>query len=145
METYILFLNGNFDDRKELEDFTSKSFVALTNVHSIKYLIEKNKSLVIIFDSDLDEGELLKDLDKVLSDESIKLFFLFNIKTMIGLKMPPEISKMMYNTIPRDSVFFIEIIDREDYDIDELLEKIDNLGIESLTKNEKKFLDNFKK
>ena len=145
METYILFLNCNFEDRKDLEDFTSKSFVSMVNIHSIKYIIEKNKSLVVVFDTDLDEGELLKDLDKVLSDESIKLFFLFNIKSMIGIKMPNEISKMMYDSIPKDSVFFIELINREDYDIDEILEKIDNLGLESLTKDEKKFLDSFKK
>ena len=144
METYILFLNGNFENRKELEDFTSHSFVSMVNVHSIKYIIEKNKTFTVIFDSDLLKEDLIKDLDKVLSDESIKLFFLFNIKDMIGIKMPNEISKMIYDVIPKESVFFIELINREDYDIDEILDKIDNLGLESLTKDEKKFLDNFK-
>lgn len=145
METYILFLSGGFSTRKELDHFTTSVFVGMEGIFSIKYIFEKKDYLIVVFDSELDEDLLLGELQRTLFDETIKLYFLFNIRSMIGHKMPEEIKAMVDNNIPKDSVFFIEIFTREDYDIDDLLDKIEKHGIESLTSGEKKFLDSFEK
>jgi len=147
METYILFFSGNFKTRKELELFTAGSFIKIPSIFSIKYIIEKRESLIAIFSSEL-EDELLKvEIIEALKDEPLKFYFLFNIKSIIDQKLPEEIITIIHNEIPRDSVFFIEVFTKEDddFDIDEILEKIEKNGIESLTKAEKYFLDHFKK
>lgn len=147
METYVLFFSGNFKTRKELELFTAGSFIKIPSIFSIKYIIEKRESLIAIFSSEL-EDELLKvEISEALKDEPLKFYFLFNIKSIIDQKLPEEIITMIHNEIPRDSVFFIEVFtkDDDDFDIDEILEKIEKKGIESLTKAEKYFLDHFKK
>lgn len=147
METYVLFFSGNFKTRKELELFTAGSFITIPGIFSIKFIIEKRESLIAIFDSELEE-ELLKDQIRIsLENEPIKFYFLFNLKSIIDRKLPEEIMNIIYNEIPKDSIFFIEVIskDEDDFDIDEILEKIEKNGIKSLTKAEKHFLDHFKK
>jgi len=147
METYILFFSGNFKTRKELELFTAGSFIKIPSIFSIKFIIEKRESLIAIFSSELD-SELLKEEIRVgLENEPIKFYFLFNIKSLVDQKIPEEILVMIHNEIPKDSVFFIEVFarDEDDFDIDEILEKIEKTGVESLTKAEKYFLDHFKK
>ena len=147
METYILFFSGNFKTRKELELFTAGSFIKIPSIFSIKYIIEKRESLIAIFSSELDDELLKVEISEALKDEPLKFYFLFNIKSIIDQKLPEEILTMIHNEIPRDSVFFIEVFakDDDDFDIDEILEKIEKNGIESLTKAEKYFLDHFKK
>jgi len=147
METYILFFSGNFKTRKDLELFTAGSFIKIPSIFSIKYIIEKRESLIAIFSSELEEEQLKEQISVTLEEEPIKFYFLFNIKSVIDQKLPKEIMTMIYNEIPRDSVFFIEVFtkDEDDFDIDEILEKIEKNGIESLTKSEKYFLDHFKK
>lgn len=147
METYILFFSGNFKTRKELELFTAGSFITIPSIFSIKFIIEKRESLIAIFSSDLEEELLMEQIRTTLENEPIKFYFLFNIKSIMDQKLPDEIKNMIYNEIPQDSVFFIEVFtkDEDDFDIDEILEKIEKNGIESLTKAEKYFLDHFKK
>lgn len=147
METYILFFNGNFKSRKDLEIFTAETFITSSSISSIKYIIEKRGSIIIIFNSQLDEEEIKEEIRTIFLDEPIKFYFLFNIKSLLDIKIPEEIKTMIYNEIPKDSVFFIEVFtrDADDFDIDEILEKIEKNGIKSLTKSEKNYLDNFKK
>lgn len=147
METYILFFSGNFKNRKDLELFTAGSFIKIPSIFSIKFIIEKRESLIAIFSSELDEDMLKEDIRVALDDEPVKFYFLFNIKSIVDQKLPEEIITMIRKESPKDSVFFIEVFtrDEDDFDIDEILEKIEKKGIESLTKAEKYFLDHFKK
>ena len=147
METYILFFSGNFKTRKELELFTAGSFITIPSIFSIKFIIEKRESLIAIFSSELEEELLKEEIRVALEEEPIKFYFLFNVKSIIYQKLPEEIITIIYKEIPKESVFFIEVFtkDEDDFDIDEILEKIEKNGIESLTKAEKYFLDHFKK
>jgi hypothetical protein len=147
METYILFFSGNFKTRKDLELFTAGSFITMPSIFSIKFIIEKSESIIVIFNSELDTEQLKDNLRVFLENETIKFYFLFNLKSIIDQKLPEEIMNMIYNETPKDSVFFIEVFNKDisDFDIDEILEKIEKNGIESLSKAEKYFLDHFKK
>lgn len=146
MNTYILFLNGFFTQRKDIEEFSNNLIDGLKVVTSMKVVIENKESVIIIFDSELEDKLLSEKVISMLSDSEVKLSFLFNSNNMIGSKIPEEVRDLIFSETPSDSILFIEIMAIErDYNLDEILDKIEKQGIKSLTKDEKKFLDNFKK
>jgi len=52
MNTYILFLYGSFEDREDIEFFCSEIFPS-ESIISIKYIIENNQNIIVIFDSEI--------------------------------------------------------------------------------------------
>jgi len=146
METYILFLNAAFKNKKEFENFTLKTFVTIPGIYSIKYLFENREFIVIMFNSEESVETLLDSIRTSLSYDVSKFYFLFNKKSVLDISLPPEIIMLIENEIPQESVFFIEVfhVDEINFDINEILEKIEKNGLESLSKEEKKFLDDFK-
>ena len=65
MNTYILFLYGSFEDREDIEFFCSEVFPS-ESIMSVKYIIENNQNIIVIFDSELEKVELAKELYQVL-------------------------------------------------------------------------------
>ena len=61
MNTYILFIYGNFEDREDIEFFCAEVFPS-ESIVSVKYIIENNQNIIIIFDSDKEKMELAKEL-----------------------------------------------------------------------------------
>lgn len=147
MDRYLLFLNGFFNKREDIEYFSNFFIEKIKIVKSMKVIIENIETIILIFDSESEEETVFTEIDTFLSESEIKVSFLFNSKNLIGTKIPHEIKHILLNkTTPDDSIIFIEIVELEyDLNLDEILEKIKNFGIKSLTNHEKKFLDNFKK
>ena len=145
MNKFILFLNGFFTERFYVEEFSNNLIEGVKSMSSVKVIIENTESIILFFESDDDEKMLSEKLFNLISDSEIKLSFLFNSESLIGLKIPERMKYLINEKTPDGTMLIIEMMTIErDYNLDEILEKIEKHGIKSLTKEEKKFLDDFK-
>jgi hypothetical protein len=146
MNTYILFIFGSFEGHDEVEYFCTEVFPS-DSFTSIKYIIENTNNIIIIFDSEKDREELAKDLYGVMTPDHVKFYFLFNRDNIVTAHVPQTMRDFMYK-MSEDNMMkiqFTAITKKEDPNVvlDDILDKIDRDGMESLTPDEKKFLDNF--
>ena len=146
MNTYVLFIFGMFDDHEDVEYFCTDVVGESKVIKSIRFIIENSENIIVIFDSEMDPTEVDRELYTILIDEHIKFYFLFKREDMVTAHLPQQIKDLIFtptidNTIIR--VDYEKNKKRETLDLDRLLEKIEESGIESLTIEEKNFLDNF--
>ena len=146
MNTYVLFIFGMFDDHEDVEYFCTDVIGESKVITSIRFIIENSENIIVIFDSEMEPTEVDRELYTMLIDEHIKFYFLFQRENMVTAHLPQQIKDLIFtptidNTIIR--VDYEKNKKREDLDLDRLLEKIEESGIESLTIEEKNFLDNF--
>ena len=146
MKTYILFIFGMFDDHEDIEYFCSHVISESKTIESIRFMIENSENIIVIFDSTQEPSKISEDLFPLLIDEHIKFYFIFERENMVTAHLPQQIKDLIFtptidNTIIR--VDYDKNKKRETLDLDRLLEKIEESGIESLTIEEKNFLDNF--
>lgn len=146
MNTYVLFIFGMFDDHEDIEYFCTDVIGESKVIESIRFIIENSENIIVIFDSEMDPTEVDRELYTMLIDEHIKFYFIFQREHMVTAHLPQQIKDLIFtptidNTIIR--VDYEKNKKREILDLDRLLEKIEESGIESLTIEEKNFLDNF--
>lgn len=146
MNTYVLFIFGMFDDHEDVEYFCTDVIGESKVITSIRFIIENSENIIVIFDSEMEPIEVDRELYTILIDEHIKFYFLFQRENMVTAHLPQQIKDLIFtptidNTIIR--VDYEKNKKRETLDLDRLLEKIEESGIESLTIEEKNFLDNF--
>lgn len=157
MNTYLLFVNGLFDNANEIDMFSGEFINLFKQISSPKFVIENQYNMIIIFDSDIAEEEIVHKIKNGFKSNLVRFYFLFNREDIMVANMPQEISALLFKDLPTDSSLEINLINNEEPKkvedenivngeiyIDTLLDKIEKFGIESLTENEKKFLDNFK-
>ena len=151
-----MFLYVSFETKEETEDFCSRVFPThLTN--NIKFIIEGTENVLVIFDSDKSREELAAEMYLILTPDFIKFYFLFEIDKLITANIPESIKEFIFSHKKKseklsDKVDTIMMIDfkkniksnKKELNLDEILEKIDQSGVDSLTPEEKNFLDNFK-
>jgi hypothetical protein len=111
----------------------------------VKYVIESLGNCIIIFDSEKDKETLIDDLKKLLDLEHIKFYFIFEKENVFWAEIPEALREFIFK--PQNSSHdafkvFIRKLDRK-FELDEILEKIQDQGMDSLTEDEKKFLDGF--
>jgi hypothetical protein len=149
MGSYILFIFGAFEDHEDLEFFCLEHFTKVSE-SGIKFVIESGGNCVIIFDSEKDRKELIKDVKETLAIEHIKFYLMFEKDKVFFAELPESLSNFIFKpaeTSKEDETpikIRITYLDTN-YDLDEILEKIQSTGIESLTEGEKNFLDEFGK
>jgi len=146
MNTYVLFIFGMFDDHEDIEYFCTDVIGESKVIESIRFIIENSENIIVIFDSKMGPTEVDRELYTMLIDEHIKFYFIFQREHMVTAHLPQQIKDLIFtptidNTIIR--VDYEKNKKREILDLDRLLEKIEESGIESLTVEEKNFLDNF--
>lgn len=146
MNTYVLFIFGMFDDHEDIEYFCTDVIGESKVIESIRFIIENSENIIVIFDSEMGPTEVDRELYTMLIDEHIKFYFIFQREHMVTAHLPQQIKDLIFtptidNTIIR--VDYEKNKKREILDLDRLLEKIEESGIESLTMEEKNFLDNF--
>ena len=146
MNTYVLFSFGMFDDHEDIEYFCTDVIGESKVIESIRFIIENSENIIVIFDSEMDPTEVDRELYTMLIDEHIKFYFIFQREHMVTAHLPQQIKDLIFtptidNTIIR--MDYEKNKKREILDLDRLLEKIEESGIESLTIEEKNFLDNF--
>jgi len=148
MITYILFLFGNFEDHDDIEFFCMEVLGANESIASLKYVIDNSKNIIVIFDSGVEENKLRSELETLLNNENILFYFMFNKYDIVLSYIPESINNLIFK--PTSDILKIQIDKNineisKDHNLDDLLDKIEKNGIDSLTPDEKRFLDNFEK
>lgn len=149
MGSYILFIFGAFEDHDDLEFFCLEHFTKVSE-SGIKFVIESGGNCVIIFDTEKDKQTLIKDVKETLAIEHIKFYLMFEKDKVFFAELPESLSNFIFKPVetekadPTPIKIKITYLDTN-YDLDEILDKIQVSGIESLTEGEKKFLDEFGK
>jgi hypothetical protein len=145
MNTYCLFIFGTFEDHDEIEFFCSEILTELTTVNKLKYVIENSKNIIVIFESGSEHSTISKDLLNIMVSDAIKFYFLYPLDTMITAHLPEQLKDFIFKPVIEPLSIKIEYIKSEtpNLDLDDVLEKINKNGLDSLTVEEKKFLDNF--
>ncbi len=150
MNTYILFLYGSFEDREDIEFFCSDVFPS-ESIISIKYIIENNQNIIVIFDSELDKATLANELYQILTPDHVKFYFLFEREMLVTAHIPQSIKDFIFKPLESEDINIMKVefrrerMDTPSYSLDDILDKIDQMGVDSLTPEEKNFLDNFDK
>jgi hypothetical protein len=145
METYILFLYGMFDDMEDIEFYCNEVLLQNRAVNRLKFIVENNRNLVIILQSKQGHDEFSKSLHKDLTMDNVKFYFMFRRDEMISAHLPQEVKDFIFGNVEDRylSVQYSRPKKVVSLDVDEILEKIKKEGIDSLTVEEKKFLDDF--
>ena len=83
--------------------------------------------------------------------EDVKFYFLFERESIYSANLPIQLKDFMFKPNEEHSSLRLEYNKNKEGDVDEnmdldnILEKIEEQGIDSLTPDEKKFLDSFQK
>lgn len=145
MKTYILFTFGDFREWEEILDFITVNFKKIDSLYERKFIIEANKNIFIQFSTDLNEKELANNLYTTLNNSAVKFYFLFNRDNVVSSYLPDSVLQYIFSEdIKNDSYITIEYEkNNEILNIDTIIDKIKEVGIDNLTPKEKKFLNNF--
>lgn len=150
MKTYILFLFASFNDLEDLEFFCFEHFPHVSS-GGIKYVIVSQGNCIIIFDSDKEKDDLVNSLQETLSIEQISFYLIFEKESIFWSELPKDLNNFMFKPKPTNPEMFkikSEKVENGEKSLDtlildDILEKIQKEGIDSLSTDEKNFLDNF--
>jgi signal recognition particle receptor subunit beta len=151
MKSYLLFIYGVFDDEKDIEFFCLEILGQSPFVSSVRYIIENNQNIIVMFDSNEDNEVLSNEIHLLSKNDSVKFYFLIEKPSLVSVYLPETINDYIFKPSTSDPLMIkVEYeknteVQRADLNLDDVLDKIDYYGIESLTPEEKKFLDNFEK
>ncbi len=151
MKSYLLFIYGVFDDEQDIEFFCLEILGRSPFIWSVRYIIENNQNIIIMFDSNEGDGILSEEIHTLTKNDSVKFYFLIEKPSLVSVYLPETINDFIFKPGTSDPLMIkIEYekhteVKRADLQLDDVLDKIDLYGIESLTPEEKKFLDNFEK
>jgi hypothetical protein len=108
-------------------------------------VIESSENVIVIFDSDSELQKLSKDMFDVLKNDNVRFYFIFDRNNLVSAHVPQEIKDFIYkpSNLKIMNLDYVKPESNEVYELDDLLDKIEKTGMESLTPAEKKFLDNF--
>jgi len=136
-----------FEDHEDIEFFCTEVLGESKSIKSLRYVIENSQNIIVIFDSDNDYFTLSKDLFETLAIENVKFYFLIERDTLVTAHLPAQVKDFIFKPQTENSAMILEYSKKEEdkplMDLDEVLDKIEKWGIESLTIEEKNFLDNF--
>jgi hypothetical protein len=131
-----------FEDHEDVEYFCSDILSECKSIDSIKYVMEGDQNLIVIFDSKEDYENLSKDLYKFIVNDNIKFYFVFQRDSIVTAHLPHNVKDFIFKPSGDNNVLRLDY-NSGPMDLDEVLEKIEKQGLESLTPDEKNFLDNF--
>jgi hypothetical protein len=147
MKTFILFIFGMFEDHEDIEYFCNEVLTELPTINSIRFVIENSQNVIVIFDSDKDYKTISQDLYTVLVNDNVKFYFIFDRDSLVTAHIPQQVKDFIFKPSGTSTMIRVDYDKNSNpsMDLDELLDKIEQMGIESLTPEEKNFLDNFAK
>jgi hypothetical protein len=144
MKTYILFIFGMFEDQEDVDYFCTQVIGDIPILKSLRFIVEKQQNIIAIFESDIEEEKLTKELYLLLVNDNVKFYFMFDRDTMITNFLPGEVRNFIFNPHIENVIIKIDYPKYNNtLDLDQVLDKIKENGVDSLTPEEKNFLDNF--
>lgn len=151
MKSYLLFIYGVFDDIEDIDFFCLEILGQSPFIRSVRYIIENNQNIIVIFDSNQSNDILSEEVHTLSKNDSVKFYFLIEKPSLVSVYLPETINDFIFKPGTSDPLMIkIEYekqteVKRADLQLDDVLDKIDLYGVGSLTPEEKKFLDNFEK
>ena len=147
MKTFILFIFGMFEDHEDIEYFCTEILSDTSSINSVRYVIENSQNIIVIFDSESDYKTLSQELYVTLTNDNVKFYFIFDRDSLVTAHLPQEVKDFIFKPSTESAMIKIEYNKNptKNMDLDDLLDKIEQMGIDSLTPEEKNFLDNFAK
>lgn len=143
MRTYLIFLFCDFDDFDDVEFFCTDIFGQTKEISSVKYILQNLNNLIIIFESDVEKNKLEEVLKDILNLDTIYYYFIFDKQHIFMLYLPEKMQEYIFKPNHLLGQMFSEQEKDSKLDLNDILDKINKNGIDSLTKDEKKYLDNF--
>lgn len=145
VRTYTLFIYGTFEGHDEVEFFCMEVMSTSPAVKTLRYVIENNNNIIVIFDSDYEVKNLSTELLNFMINDTIKYYFLFPLDTLVTAHLPEKLKDFIFKPNELGMNIKVEYVKPKDkfFDLDDVLEKIEKTGFSSLSEDEKKFLDNF--
>lgn len=147
MKTLILFIFGMFDDHEDIEYFCNEILGESPTINSVRYVIENSQNIIVVFDSETDYKTLSQDLYTLLMNDNVKFYFIFDRDSLVTAHLPQQVKDFIFKPSGTSTMIRVDYDKNSSpsMDLDELLDKIEQMGIDSLTPEEKNFLDNFAK
>lgn len=147
MKTFILFIFGMFEDHEDIEYFCNEILSESPTINSVRYVIENSQNIIVIFDSETDYKTLSQDLYTLLMNDNVKFYFIFDRDSLVTAHLPQQVKDFIFKPSGTSTMIRVDYDKNSNpsMDLDDLLDKIEQMGIESLTPEEKNFLDNFAK
>ena len=147
MKTFILFIFGMFEDHEDIEYFCNEMLSESPTINSVRYVIENSQNIIVIFDSETDYKTLSQDLYTLLMNDNVKFYFIFDRDSLVTAHLPQQVKDFIFKPSGTSTMIRVDYDKNSSpsMDLDELLDKIEQMGIDSLTPEEKNFLDNFAK
>lgn len=147
MKTFILFIFGMFEDHEDIEYFCNEILGESPTINSVRYVIENSQNIIVIFDSETDYKTLSQDLYTLLMNDNVKFYFIFDRDSLVTAHLPQQVKDFIFKPSGTSTMIRVDYDKNSSpsMDLDELLDKIEQMGIDSLTPEEKNFLDNFAK
>ena len=144
MKTYILFIFGIFEDQEDIEYFCTQIIGDNPLFKSVRFIVEREENIIVLFNSDVDNETISKELYGLLINDNIKFYFIFDRDNIITSHLPNEVRDFIFNHNVENVLVKIDYErPQKPLDLDQVLDKIKETGIDSLTPEEKNFLDNF--
>jgi len=144
MKTYILFIFGMFEDQEDVDYFCTQVMGDIPILKSLRFIVEKEQNIIAIFESDIEEEKLTQELYLLLVNDNVKFYFMFDRDTMVTNFLPREVRNFIFNLHIENVIIKIDYPKyNKTLDLDQVLDKIKETGVDSLTPEEKNFLDNF--
>jgi hypothetical protein len=143
----MLFIYGLFEDHEEIEFFCMEILTEIPSIKALRYVIENDSSnnIIVIFDSESEHSVIAQDLVSVMVLDTIKFYFLFPMDKIVTAHLPEKLKDFIFKPVTENMSVKIEYLKQPvRFDLDEVLEKIEKLGLDSLSEDEKNFLDGFK-
>ena len=142
MKSYILFLYGEFEDVSDIEFFINEIISEIASLTEIRFVVQNFKSIIVIFNSDNSPKELDDDFSLLVDLEQVSYYMLFNLNNIVSFVIPESLNNIIFK--PQKTKINDELNEENrKFDLDEILEKISKNGINSISQEEKKFLDDF--
>ena len=133
LRTYAIFLYGMFDDMEDIEYFCLSVIGDHKMVSSVKYLVENGKNLIILVETETETNKFVESLHKILVVPEVKFYFIFDIQDVAAAHLPQKVKDFIFNKI-EDQYLRIEYQKQPiSMDMDEILEKIHEQGVDSLS------------
>ncbi len=144
MKTYLLFICGMFEDHEDIEFFCTQILAESKVIGSVRFVIDNPQNIVVVFDSEFDHKNISNELFGLLINDNIKFYFIFDRENLVTAHLPAEVKDFIFKPASDNNIVRVEYEKHSPIlDLDQVLEKIEENGIASLTPEEKKFLDNF--
>jgi hypothetical protein len=136
-----------FEDHEDIEYFCNEILGESPTINSVRYVIENSQNIIVIFDSETDYKTLSQDLYTLLMNDNVKFYFIFDRDSLVTAHLPQQVKDFIFKPSGTSTMIRVDYDKNSSpsMDLDELLDKIEQMGIESLTPEEKNFLDNFAK